>query len=303
MKGLAGWICDKEFQIYSPIGSDSFSLHVTDCEPVIRAFAGDINRIAIAPFETITFIISSRALPRSAAWLIIKTYYAAFFAAHALVRMLGTSCILLTREQRDAVAKIADLYGYPSDKALWGGLYTLTFDATARRLAVHRLRSLKSGPHEAFWGMFRDLVKARSNEVLKIVGMTLGDRQLVSMKLDELVANLSFGSSHDGQWLSAVRNEVNYEQKFGTWFPYAGQKRYSQELFGRIDEWKSDPIAIDLVSHEGRDLRRFQATCNFIVSLCRVVIADMARRCPSGADKSFHSYGSLALLNLLRLRV
>ena len=126
---------------------------------------------------------------------------------------------------------------------------------------------------------------------------TLANRQLASTKLSELAANLCFASSPKGSWLSAIRNAVNYQQRFATWFPYADQRTYYGQLSERLTEWKQDPEGIDLVSHDGKDLRRFQSTCNFIIALCHATIFDMKARCSAG--DSFHTYRSLAFLNLL----
>ncbi len=39
---------------------------------------------------------------------------------------------------------------------------------------------------------------------------------------------------------------------------------------------------IDLISHEGKDLRRFQSTTNFLVGLCRDLAEEMSTRCWPG---------------------
>src|ERR1035441_8432610 len=91
LKGIGGLICDEEYQIYSPITPTSFVLSFTDAEPFLSAFAGDINRIGSASFESALGIVKSSALPKSTAWLVIQTYYSAFFSAHALLRILGES--------------------------------------------------------------------------------------------------------------------------------------------------------------------------------------------------------------------
>ena len=66
-------------------------------------------------------------------------------------------------------------------------------------------------------------------------------------------------------------------------------------------EWKDESSGIDLISYEGRELRRFQATCNFIIALFRETAVDMANRCTTG--RSFLGFGALAVLNLLKQNV
>jgi hypothetical protein len=94
-----------------------------------------------------------------------------------------------------------------------------------------------------------------------------------------------------------MRNQVNYSQKLSVWHPYSNQSPYCRSLFDRVNEWKDEPSDIDLASYEGKELRTFQATCNFIVALFRETAIDMAGRCTLG--RSFLDFGSLAILNLL----
>jgi hypothetical protein len=298
VKGLGGWICDEEYQVYAPMTGTAFALNVASRGPLLEAYSADINRIAISSFETSNSIVQSSTFPRSTAWLVIKTYYAAFFAAHAFIRMLGASCLPLEREQINSLTRVADLYGNAPSTPMTGGLYHLTFQPRTNTLNGARVKSIAAGAHEAFWLIFHERVVKLSSEVLASGVDTLSNRQLASTKLSELASNLCFASSGKAHWLSVIRNSVNYNQKHSTWYPYTGHQSYYSQLFVKKSEWKAtDPMNIDLMSHEGKELRRFQATCNFIIGMLRVSIAEMVRRCSGG--RSFHTYGSVAFLNLL----
>jgi|ERR1035437_3589344 hypothetical protein len=293
LKGIGGWICDEEYQIYTPATPTSFELSFTDGEKLLDAFAGDINRIGSASIESAVGIVKSNVLPKSTAWLIIKTYYSAFFSAHAFLRMLGESCTPIEREQVSSIGKVAALFGASPSTPMVGGLYYLRCDLKAKKIAG---TALSGSLHEAFWRMFHDRILQLSNDVLSLSTESLVDRQSASAKFSELAANLSFGSAGRGRWLSTVRNAVNYSQKHATWYPYSGEQKYYKQLFEKIAEWTGDPMAIDLASHEDKDLRRFQATCNFIIAAFRSSALEMAQRCSAG--RSFHEYGALACLNL-----
>jgi len=300
VKGVGGWICDEEYQVYKPVTATSFVLTPPYLEPLLKAYATDINRIAVASFETVSNVLRSSTFPKSTAWLVIKTYYAAFFAAHALLRILGTSCAPLEREQIKSVTAVADIYGYAPPSALNRGLYRLTYSSATNELEGVCTKSPKAGAHEAFWQIFHDRIDRLSTEVLSAGAGTSANRQLVSTKLAELDSNLCFASPSRGSWLSVIRNAVNYDQKHATWYPYAGQEAYLPQLFDKASEWKADPVELDLASHEGKDLRRFQVTCNFIIAMLRASVTEMARRCSGG--RSFHTYGSVAFLNLSEQR-
>ena len=292
-KGIGGLICDEDYQIYSQMTATSFVLSFADPEPVLNAFAGDISRIGSASFETATGFSKPSALPKSTAWLIVQTYYSAFFSAHALLRILGESCTPIEREQMNSLKRVASLFGTEPGSKMTGGLYHLTWDATAKTISG---TALNGSPHEVLWKLFHDRMLRLSQDALSVSTQPLGNRQLASTKLSALVDNLCFQSAPSGRWLSSVRNAVNYGQKLATWYPYSGHQKYQETLFNKANnEWREDPILLDLSSHGDRDLRRFQVTCNFITGLLRSMAADMAGRCTSG--RSFHDFGLLACLN------
>ncbi len=293
LKGLGGWLCDEAYQVYTPCTSTSFILSFTDDAALLGSFAGDINRIGSASFESAVGIVRSAAMPKSTAWLIIRTYYSAFFSAHALLRMLGESCTPLEREQLNSIGKVANLFGASSASPMTGGLYHLRCNMGDKAIQG---TAMSGSPHEAFWKVFHDRVLDLSNGVLRLSSESLVDRQLASSKFSELASNLSFSSAGRGRWLSSMRNAVNYSQKHATWFPYSGIQSYQKQLFEKISEWRGDPMDIQLTSYEDKDLRRFQATCNFIIGCFRSSALEMSRRCLAG--RSFHEYGALACLNM-----
>ena len=296
VKDISGWICDEEFQVYSPVLQESFSLSYDSPLPLVRAYAAEVNRISIAAFETLTNITPSIVFGKSTAWLVIKTYYAAFFAAHCLMRMVGVSCGPIGRFQTKSIDKIATIYGF-NQQSPRSGLYEFRFDRPNRQLTAKYLKGMAGGPHETFWRLFHDQLDAFVPEILKSGTGTIEDQQAAVGKIGEILGNLSFGGAPKANWLSTVRNTVNYNHGLSTWFPYRERTKYYDQLFLCVREWRQDPMNIDLSSHEGRDLRRFQATCNCILGLCRELAEDMASRCSTG--KSFQEFGCMAFLNIL----
>jgi hypothetical protein len=299
VKGVASWLADEDYQIYSDVTAKHFTLNVGNTETYLRALAADINRTAIASYESISQATRSRLFPRSNAWILIKSYYSAFFAAHAILKMLGKSFLNVDQFQISSVNKIAKLYGV-SREDVAGGNFIATFSGTSREITWRRLDSMSGGVHERFWTFFKEQIDQLSKDVLKNNLGTTFDYQRVSAKLTELVDNLSSESCSKGTWLSMIRNSVNYKHQFGSWYPYA-----SQSPMGTVDErltgrWNDDPMTMNLSLHGDRHIRKFQETCGFIVACCRILASDMAERCPSG--RSFHTYGWLAITRLAAQR-
>lgn len=294
-KPLASWFCDEEFQVYDHIQPDSFSLYITTEQALLSAFAFDCNRMAIAAFETISGITQNNSFPKSTAWLIIRSYYAAFFAAHAILRMLGISCSQINTSETSSIYKIADLYGNANEHKISQGYYKCSYDNGKKKLFCKKLSTSAGGVHESFWAEFYQSIKRLSNDILKYVSQT--KVQQVSVKLADLCDNMSYGQCNNGNWLSYIRNEVNYRHLHGTWYPYRNYKNHYEQLHNDCKAWDLDPMGINLRFQKGKELHRFQASCSFVIALCKVLVIDMAGRCPKG--KSFHYFGSLAFLKLL----
>ena len=301
IKGLSGWFADSEFQVYAQIRSDSFILTTGSSDSLVAAFAADVNRCSMAAFESALQIQPTRYFPKSLGWLVIQSYYSAFFAAHSLLRVLGTGFAQLDRQQARAVTTIADLFGMANGTSVEAGYYKCTYDSAYNSLKCEKANSTGGGVHEAFWSVFYNRVRELSTDVLSSKTGVTKDNQIVGVKLAELAENLSYSSFSSGNWLSHIRNIVNYNQRLSVWFPYSGQLAYVKQLFKSQKTWLQDAMTINLSLHGHQDLMRFQQTCNFLIAMCREIALDMSNRCPTG--RSFHYFGSVALLNLMKQRL
>lgn len=298
VKGFGGWIRDEDFQIYSEVQADTFALAVADSRSLLSAFAADVNRLSTASLESAISVGRIERLPRSTAWIIIKAYYSAFFAAHSILRMLGLSVSRLDGNHVSSVNKIANAFGAISQPAT-KGFYRCAFDSNKKELICIKVNLGHGGIHEAFWSVFNARLRQLSNDVLISKVGTAANNQVSAAKLSELSDNLCGDPATGGNWLSFIRNEVNYSHRWGASYPYEGyQATHHDRLYESYSIWEEDPLNIDLASYVGRDLLRFQQTCNFLVALCRALAIDMSKRCSKGI--SFHTYGSLAVLNLIR---
>lgn len=291
-KGLGGWFCDEEYHVYDPLEQDRFVLTIPKDSELLSAFAFDCNRMAIASFESMIGIAKIQKFPKSMAWLVIKYYYSAFFAAHAILRMLGISCSQLQKDQTISINRIADLYSQTNNKTVSQGFYKCEYDSYQKKLSCEKINS-RGGVHETFWKVFYQRIGSLNNDILT-KGRSPSQDQPVSTKLLELCDNLSYRNNHNGAWLSFIRNEVNYRHQLGSWFPYKDHQRYYFDLHDASKNWLQDPMKIVLFPQKDKKLMAFVETCNFITGLCRVLVEDMSQRCSRG--RSFHTNGSVAFL-------
>lgn len=297
--GLSKWLSNGEYYyITSPISKDSFTLDVSGqgfTKNMLFAFAYDCNRMASAAFETMYSIERNTKLPHSIAWLIIKSYYAAFYAGHSIIRMLGISCSQLNKSSTDKVLEIAQLNGNDQGiNSISSSYYSCKYNDRFKQLYFDNIKS-KGGVHESFWRIFYDCIHNAEQSILQLPTNT-SRSQNVSSRLEELRKVLSHRGHNGGNWLSSIRNQVNYRHEFDAWFPYKKRNQQSvKDIYRQCSMWLNDPMNIDLVIIHGQPIKLFINACNFIVALCRVLIEDMSNRCSSG--KSYLVDGSLKLLN------
>ena len=292
---LQAWFAMSKYQIYRPVLANSFQLTISETSPLLRAFACDSNRMAIAAFETLQGISKNTVLPKSNAWLIIQLYYSAFYAAHAILRFTGISCTQLESGEISAVEKMAGLYGALKNINISGGFYKCCFENNISALQCDKLEFPRSGSsHEKMWTIFRSRMNQISNDILSGQGLST-DKQLVATKISDLCQALGNSSSN---WLSHVRNLTTYRHEYGTWFPYTNTKKYYERLHDIVGKWKDDPLSLQIWTNTDRELQKFTETCTLIISICRDMIIDMSSRCSTG--KSFHEFGTLSLLKQIK---
>jgi len=293
-KGLTGWLCDEDYQVYEPLEQNGFVLHVTDGRLLLSAIAYDCTRMAIASFESIESVKKHPSFPKSSAWGLLQSYYAAFFAAHAILRMLGISCSQIGYQETNAVLKIASLYGNAGNLSVPSRFYACRYEGERKSISCNRINVGAGGVHESFWSVFCERMRSLSDEILISSSRSI-ESQLVYVKLTVLCSNLSYAQCTNGSWLSFIRNEVNYRHRFGCWFPYRDYTQANESFLRIRDIWRGDPMGMNLRYVKGQELDQFRMTCAFIISLCRILIMEMAKRCPEG--RSFHLFGALAFLN------
>jgi hypothetical protein len=286
------WVLLCDYQVYSPIAADHFELSVANVGPLIGSLASDCNRFASAALESVACIDDASKQVKATAWILIRLYYSSFYAANAILRILGQSTSQLETEHVNAVYRIADLFGYAPVSGIASGYYDCKYDQMNGVLVCQKA-TVSMGAHETFWKLFASTINRLGSDMLS--SGSLVANQPVTGKLLELEENLCFAGRNAGNWLSFVRNQVTYRHAYGSWFPYPkGVTR--KDVLHRVADWKCDPMQIELKAHKS-DINRFIATCAFTLAMMQEMLEDVRGRCAGG--RSFLEYGPQAYLNLL----
>lgn len=289
-------ISAKLYVIYNPITQDHFTLNFHDKNKTLQHLAADIIRFGCASHESINDIYYKKAFPNSHAWKLIKCYYAAYYAAHSILRMFGISCTNFETTHVKKIESIANNYSNQNGIAISKGYYQCTFNSISRTIDCKKISvNGNKGSHEQLWQVFLTkvdtIIEQLTNNSSTIVQPTIA-------KLFDLKENLTYMGCNGGNWLSTIRNKINYKQEDGIWYPYKNANKSLDTIDRIIKTWAKNPMDIDISSHTSREYMRFVSTCIFLISLNKEMSLDMANRCSKGS--SFHKNGIIGLLNYIK---
>jgi len=269
-----------------------FAISTYDYFDFLKPYSYDINRLSCASLESLRDIERKNWQAKFIGWNITKFYYSAFFSAHCILKLTGNSLSNIEQTSINKVKVITTSYGFTYGN-LNTGQYCISINSASSNYRFYK-NPLYDNSHEGLWKCFLDFL---TNSINSIYGqLPLVEAQLVVDKLNELIDALRNWNSQSGNWLSRVRNLVNYSQSYGVWFPY---KTYSVEydrVYSFLNLHLDNPLTIDLKSYIGKDLLYFVRTCQLINAIANDLLTDLESKHPN--NKSFIKAGKTKFQNL-----
>ncbi len=279
---------------------ESILVDFRDTRLIVPALGADSSRFATAAFQSIAPTVKEIIEKDTLAWSIVKLYYAAFYAGHSIIRMLGESCSFLERSHTSRISELGVAMGKQRSFRIDRGLYHCSANSTASALKYVKARDGMGGAHESFWSIFQSRVHDLSRSVLA-GNLVPAEAQQVFAQFEyfERILDMAGPGMHGA--LSIVRNDLQYKHKFGVWYPVQLGKR-EREALGRLAaQWQRDPMDIDLQLAGGEVLPKFVLACVFIVGLCRAMLFRIAEISTEGS-RCFVCYGPLSFLRSAGLK-
>jgi hypothetical protein len=196
---------------------DAVKLRPHIADELKAACAGDCSKFACAAIESLSGIVADAKSPRNAAWFVVRAYYAAFYSAHALLRMFGVLCSNIDGPELLRLKEAAKVTGQEFPKR---GFFRVEI---SKDMSVLTFDPLKNS-HEDTWatvvGVLNDL---RSGAVT--AAAPKASRDAAVEFLSEHIARLTDSQKYKtGNFLSYTRNQVQYRFALQTWHPYGGAK-------------------------------------------------------------------------------
>jgi hypothetical protein len=290
---LKGWVANQGYFVDSDLESNRFILRAADTNYLRAAYANDCNRMAMAAIESAAGIHIDPAMKKSGAWGIIRAYYAAFFAAHSIMRMFGISCSQLEQPHVDKIYELAKLVGkVGSINKLEKGFYSIETDKNTTNVSFFKYKD----SHRDTWARFLALL-----EFLKKQSSNVSALSKYRIEAIDILTSIKRGITRShcgdkGNWLSFIRNSVNYQQSHGVWFPYERKPIAPLYLGKMANEWTRKPE--DLKSNlSNSDIETFFEVVLMVLSLFRELLIGCFDKV--GLQNSVFTNGSLRLLNNL----
>lgn len=189
----------------------------TDWDKFLPFIAFDINRLTTAARETLQSISAVHNAPKSISWALVQAYYAAFYYSQALLRLCRISPSYLKTSDLQNLKKICEMYSIQLPFKLKTGQYFIRSDDLSKEITISKPPG-GDGTHEAMWKELSNLIETAIGNTHNLA-VTMSERRTVQTELEIFQKALSGGRLQE-LWISSMRNDVQYAQKMGGWFPY-----------------------------------------------------------------------------------
>jgi hypothetical protein len=229
---IKGWLANQGYYITRSEYGDQYELtNFSGQSSLITALANDCNRMAMASIESVCGISNEKKLPKSSAWGLIRTYYSAFFSAHAILRIFGRSCSYIDENYTKKINESLSLSTRDTQANITPGFYAIEINQDFSIVTIKKLKD----SHKDTWGEFLLLLDLLSEQCTRSDKVTA----LSSQKEEAFDTIIRIRGILSKKNLSKIRNSVNYQHSHRLWFPYGG-KSPALEYITRI----SNPYAL-----------------------------------------------------------
>lgn len=190
---------------------------IQDEERFQRFLAGDFERFTLAAIESFYRSRSAGTDLSFTAWRLLESYYAAFFAGHAIMRALGGGVSYLASSEASRIRQIADLYGLSDFDLAAGSVFFEILEQDGSWRLTIRSGTRGKGVHDGFWRDFCDFIQRRAEKSVAEGGSDATDLLAATVALTDRIL---VGGNGTASWLAETRNAINYRHELNAWFPY-----------------------------------------------------------------------------------
>lgn len=291
---------------------DTFELIFYDLSEFLSYVASDITRLSCASIESLNNIFEAKQSKKFLAWEIVKYYYSAFYSAHSTLKACGLGLVQIDQRIAQNIIRRSSTLGVPPPK-INRGIYCFSIDCSSMKAVFFKVQKYDDS-HKGLWQRytdFIDLLIGLSIETSEynsncIIHNDTGAKpskciysQLPIEEAEAIISRLGIikkiiNKRGDSNWLSSVRNMVNYNHDFGVWFPYSDYNDKHSSIVGLKNLYLFSPLSDQFLIDSSTVLTEFVLCCQLVNSINYAVLCDLVRRHPN--NRSFLLNGPIAYL-------
>lgn len=291
---IKGWIANQNYFVDSDLTNNDFEIRSSDKNYLKAALANDCDRMASAAIESASGVQLDSNLKKSGAWGVIRTYYASFFAIHSIMRMFGVSCSQLEHAHVNKIFESAAVVGKTgSISRLEKGFYRIKVSKSFEKIYFHKLKD----SHRDTWGEFLSLVDQLIDDSSNATAISKYKVQIIDVLLAVKRGITRSRCSTKGNWLSELRNSINYKHTHGVWYPYQRKPEAPNYINNYGKAW-TKPLSTLNLNLSGNDISDFFEVSLLINSLFRELIISCAEK--TQPTNPIFTNGSLKLINTVK---
>lgn len=287
-QSMQEWLNTASYSVDNNSTPEAVTVFPSDPKLALMAIAHDLNRFSSCGRETLFGLGDASFFPGATGWPLIKLYYATFFYAHVLMRVTGVSVSFLEGTDLTRLRQSARAYGMAEPSKIGNGSYLVTIASAPPKLTFGQVADGK-GSHQVLWRALNNRL-ADAESAISISSLPGSQKAKAVSQLRALSVALCRQGSNNPNWLSTFRNDINYRQAHGVWYPYKSTltNNYLSQRISDVLEGRILFDALDLVS--SKPVTAFHETCLAVIVLARTVLADLANR--AEGRRSFLAYGA-----------
>jgi hypothetical protein len=287
---VKAWIANQDYYVDSGMTPTSFTLSVYDREGLQAALANDCNRMSMAAIESICGVEIESIFSKSSAWATIRAYYASFFAAHAILRVFGYSYSQLEFEHTKKIFEVAKtLNVHGMHNKIEHGFYCIRIDREFKTIKFEK----KNDSHKDMWRGLLTLIEQLTNDISKTSALSKHKSEAIDLLSETRKGVTKNGVNIAGNWLSELRNQVNYKQSHGAWHPNKMGVALQRVITNVSSHWKK-PSEIFSPSEKKQEMELFFESTTLLLSFLQETLRECADKV--GDKKTVFQLGALRML-------
>jgi hypothetical protein len=278
-EGFRDWLLNGTYRLEGVSDGIGVEFQNFDLKEFVRYVAFDFERFSLSSRESFAIARAETVTYNLAGWPLLKLYYSAFFAAHAILRSQGGGIVKLDRRHARHLNSVLDILS-PGSDLMSPGMFAYTTERspeTGRLVVALKPAPKGGGVHEDFWTYFCSFLEARAEKALEKGAANAAEFISGASEISAAIKDGGIGTS---AWFSGVRNEINYQHKYDVWFPL----RRDGKVLGIVNGVQladSNSIRMD-VSKRRHPVAAFSKVAQYLACLSYEISETVAKRSTAG---------------------